>query len=77
MAGTKTKTTEGRRKSRRVDRSRVELESGGHVELNVSVDLFDLNEADRTFVLGIVDEFTQWRNRQRDSKPTTTPRPAS
>ena len=38
----------------------VELKSGGAVALSVSVDLFALSEADRTWVLRLVDEFRKY-----------------
>ena len=33
----------------------VNLESGGTVTLSVAVDLFQLSERDRSFVLGLID----------------------
>jgi hypothetical protein len=36
-------------------RYRVELASGGHVEVSIDADVFALNEEDRAFLFGLVD----------------------
>ena len=45
----------------------VELESGGNVTLSISVDLFDLSEEDRKFVVGLIDAVRGYQ--QIHSKP--------
>ena len=38
----------------------VKLKSGGELTLTVDVDLFDLSESDRSFVIRVVDEFRRY-----------------
>ena len=54
---------------------RLDLNSGGSVELRVTVDLVQLmrNEVDRIFVMGMVDAFENYERRSDEEAPAVAP----
>jgi hypothetical protein len=60
-------------------RYRVDLASGGHVEVSIRADVFALDAADRALVFELVDLLKEHGQPEREApaKPSASPKPAA